>query len=388
MAVAGRGWTKADLLWDTGGMSRIRVCHILTDLAPAGTERSVYELARRLDRNRFDVSVIGLRGGAVADRLVEAGIDVDVLGVRHKLDAFKLARLVRMLRSRKPDIVHTHLFHADLVGRTAAKLAGVRRLVHSVRAVERRIRPWQFAWARLTAGACDMTLCVSEPVREHYLRRTGLPASRVRVIHNGIDAGAWAGDGDARLGVRQERAIGADELVGGFIGRLHPDKGTDVLMRAWERLGGAAPRLLIAGDGPMQEELLAWVRTRARAEWLGHVNDVHAVVSAVDFLVMPSRTEGLPVAALEAMAAGLPVVASRAGGLAELVVDGQTGLLVPPEAPDALADAVRTLSNDAELRHRMGQAGRARVETHFHIDATVSAHETLYAELTGQGAIG
>ncbi len=365
-------------------MSRIRVCHILTDLAPAGTERSVYELARRLDRERFDVRVIALRGGAVAGWLAEAGVDVEVLGVRHKLDVLKFPRLVRMLQRKRPDVVHTHLFHADLVGRLAARLVGVGHLVHTVRAVEQRWRPWQFAWARLMADACDRTVCISQAVRDHYQHQTKLPAWRLCVIRNGVAADAWPRDPGVRLRMREQRAIDADEVVGACVGRLHPDKGVDVLAEAMHQLGDKAPWLLLAGDGPMRHEVRDFVRRHTRAEWLGHVDDVHAILSTVNFLVVPSRTEGFGMATAEAMAAGLPVVASRAGGLAELVVDGETGLLVEPENPAALAEAMARLAGDSSLRDRLGQAGQRRIAEQFGIDATVQAHETLYAEVVNR----
>ncbi|MBS3820429.1 MAG: glycosyltransferase [Planctomycetes bacterium] len=362
-------------------MARISVCHILTDLVPAGAERSVYELATRLDRTRFDVSVVGLRGGAMADRLAEAGIDVEVLGVRSKADVAKLAHLVGILRDRRPDIVHTHLFHADLAGRPAASLAGAGHLVHTVHAIEQRFRPWQFAWARLASRRCRCTICISGAVRRHYWRRTGLPRQSLRVIRNGIDPDAWQPKTDLAQRIREQRGIAGSDIVAAFVGRLHVDKGVDVLAAAAQILGDGSLWLLIAGDGPMRPFVRQFVRGDARADWLGQIDDVRGVLTAADMLVMPSRTEGFGLAALEAMAMGLPVVAARAGGLKEIVVDGETGLLVPPDDPASLAGAIRRLADDADFRRRMGRAGREHVAEQFHINATVAAHERLYAEI-------
>ena len=367
-------------------MGRIRVCELITELAPAGAERCVYELARRLDPARFEVHVAALRGGAVAEKLREAGLGVHVIGLRGKWDLPRLVRLPRLLRRIAPDLLHTHLFHADLAGRPAARLAGVPHVVHTVHVVELRFRPWRFAWARLAAGLCERIVCVSQAVRDQHARRTGLPASGYEVIPNGIDAARYARDEAARSRLRRRWGVGPDEPLAAFVGRLHEQKGVDTLLAAMDLLTerGEGLPLVIAGDGPQRGLVEASAAVRSgRARFLGRVDDVPAVLSAADLLAMPSRWEGLPLTAVEAMAAGLPVVAARAPGLTE-VVTAEVGLLVEPDDPSALAAAMLRLARDAELRARLGETGVLRARTLFDVDRNVRAHERLYEALCAE----
>lgn len=368
-------------------MSRIRIRQVITELRPAGAERCVYELATRLPRDRFNVSVTALRGGAMVDRLREAGVRVDALGLRGKWDVPHATRLVDSLRSDPPDVVHTHLFHADLAGRLAAALTGRVRLIHTVHVAERRPLPWRFAWAAMTMRATTC-VCVSRGVREHWLRHTGLPAGRCVVIPNGVDAGRFRPDAQARRRLRSEWGVNPSDAVFAMVGRLDDQKGVDVLLDAVDSLArsGRAPDVVIAGDGPRRDlvrEFIAAGQAQRRVRWLGFRDDVPDVLSAADVLVMPSRWEGFGLSAAEAMAAGLPVVASRVAGLEEVVADGRTGLLIPPGDADALTAAMIRTRDDELLRKRMGEAGRRRVERRFSIETYVRAHERLYQSIGG-----
>jgi glycosyltransferase involved in cell wall biosynthesis len=369
-------------------MRRIRICQLITELAPAGAERCVYELATRLDKGRFDVQVAALRGGLVAEWLARAGVTVTVLNVRYKLDLLRLPALTEVLRRGRFDIVHTHLFHADLAGRPAAHLAAVPHIVHTVHVAERRFRPWQYAYARFLSGYCDRMICVSRAVRDHHAKRSGLPLWRYAVIPNGIDAEAYRRDEDARRRLREEWGAGEEPLFA-FVGRLDHQKGIDILLSAMSHLGarGCPRRLIVAGDGPRRrlvENFIDRGEGGRSCRYLGFVDDVRALLSAVDVLVMPSRWEGFGLVAAEAMAAGLPVIGTRVAGLSEVVVDGQTGVLVDREDVVGLAETISRLAEDAELRGRLGDAGRERVAREYPISATIAAHEALYAEVAGE----
>ncbi|MDY6913650.1 MAG: glycosyltransferase [Planctomycetota bacterium] len=367
-------------------MRRLHVCQLITELAPAGAERCVYELARRLDGRRFDVQVVSLRGGAVADRLHACGVKVSVLGVRGRWDLLKLATLTSILRRERIDLLHTHLFHADLAGRPAAYLASVPHIVHTVHVAEGRFRPWQFAAARLLAGCCDRIICVSESVRSFHARRSGLPLRRYSVVPNGIDAAAFARDEAARSRLRAQWGVGPDEILLAAVGRLDRQKGTDVLLAAMEQLtarkwGG---KLVLAGDGPERrivENFIAHTDCGKKVRLLGFVDDVQGLLSAADIFVMPSRWEGWPLALAEAMAAQLPIVASDAPGICDVLVDGQTGLMVLPEDAAALAKAIERLAGDAELRTRLAQAARREVVQKHSIEKNIARHEEIYEEV-------
>ncbi len=343
----------------------------------------MFEVVRRLDRRRFDVRVCALRGGAVADWLTAASVPTTALDVRGKWDLAKLAKLIGLLRSWRPDILHTHLFHADLVGRIAAAWVGVPQVIHTIQTAERRFRPWQFAFARLAAGGCDTMIAVSPSARDFHARKSGLPLHRYEVIPNGLDAAAYGRDPEARRRLREKWGLVEGEILAAFVGRLAPEKGLGTLLEAMRQLyqRGAAPRLLLAGEGSqraMIEQFISHEPAGRCVRLLGFTSDVRGVLSAADFLVMPSRWEGFGLAAAEAMAAELPVLASHVEGLKDVVEDGRTGLLLPKNDPTAWADAIACLKEDSALRRRLGAAGRRRVKERFNISDIVAAHEALY----------
>jgi len=360
---------------------------MITELGPAGAERCVYELATRLPPDRFAVEVLALRGGAVADALREAGVPVHVLNVRGKLDVAKLPRLIRILRRGRFDLLHTHLFHADLAGRLAVRRARIRHLVHSVHVAERRFRPWRYRWARWAAKRCDRIVCVSASVRDDHARRTGLPAERYTVIHNGVDPSRYARDEASRDAYRRRWSVADTDVVCLFVGRLDPQKGIDILLNGFDRAaaGSADLHLVIAGDGPERKRIARWLtRTNAadRVHVLGRVDDVPGVLSAADIFCQPSRWEGFCLAAAEAMAAGLPVVGSDVPGLNEVVLANQTGVLCPPNAVGPFAAALVALADNPAARARLGAAGRQRILDHLTLDRFVDRHAELYEQVT------
>lgn len=365
----------------------IRICQLITELVPAGAERVVYELATRLDRGRFDVQVAALRGGQMARQLEAAGVKVTVLGVRGRWDAGKLLPLARLLRRERIDILHTHLFHADLAGRLAARFARVPHVVNTVHVAEARFRPWQFLFDRLAARPGGRIVCVSNSVQRFHSQRTHLPPSRYTVIPNGIDPAAYRRDDSLRAQWRQKLGVADTDVLAAFAGRLDRQKGVDTLLEAWRVLHsrGLIVPLVIAGQGPQWSLVEQFSKEPAGGaiRFIGFTPEVRGVLSAADMLVMPSRWEGFGLAAAEAMAAGLPVVASRVAGLDEVVEDGRTGTLIPPEDPAALADAVAALVADADLRRKLGAAGVERVAGRFAIERNIQAHEKLYMEIAG-----
>jgi len=367
-------------------MARIRICQMITELRPAGAERSLYELATRLDRDRFDVRVVALRGGQVADWLVEAGIRTDVLGVRGRWDVFKLRRLARLLRRDRADILHTHLFHADLAGRAGASLAAVPNLVHTVRTAEGRFRPWHFAFARFFAGRCKRIICVSPSVLTSHSRRSGLPLQYYTMIPNGINVQAYARDDQARTKLRRYWGIAPDQPVAAFVGRLAPEKGIETLLSVVSHLAarGQTLHLVVAGDGPMRgvvENYAAHGEGGEACHVLGHVRNVRDVLSAADMFITTSHWEGMPLAVIEAMAASLPVVGTDVAGTRDAVQRDKAGLLVPADDVVALANAVERLVNHPDLRHRLGRTAEQLASQHFTIDATIAAHQTLYEQI-------
>ena len=368
---------------------KIRVCELITELEPAGAERVVYELATRMDKERFDVQVIGLQGGRVADWLEKAGVKVTNLGVRGKWDVGKLFKLTDILREENLDIVHTHMFHGDLAGRIAARLAAVPHVVHTVHVAEGRFRPWQFAFARFAGDFCEKIICVSESVRDYHSRRSGLPKSSYEVIENGVDLNAFTRDENRRRELRQEWGIENGEVLVASVGRLNKQKGIDTLIGAMSHLGarGNPVNIVIAGEGPRRfvvENFISHGEGGKHCRLLGFTRDVQGLLSAADILAMPSNWEGFGLAATEAMAVGLPVIATRVPGLRDVVKDGETGILIDRKDVVGLAEAIHQLSEDADMRQKLGQAGRRRVAEKYSIESNIAIHEQLYQKIVKQ----
>ncbi len=364
----------------------IRVCEMITELRPAGAERCVYELATRLDRGRFAVEVAALSGGPVADALRDAGVPVHLLGSTRARGALGGFGLARWLRERRFDLLHTHLFHADLVGRLAGRRAGVPHMVHSIHVAEKRRRPLHFLWPRLSAGSCDRFVAVSAGVRDWHAARAHLSADRYTVIHNGIDVDRYAPDPAARARLRAEWGLGEGELACVFTGRLDVQKGLDTLLEGFSQAAGldGRLRLVLAGRGPLEARVHRRIiqgDLAGRARALGFRPDVPAILSAGDIFCQPSRWEGFCLAAAEAQAAALPVVGTDVEGLNEVVADGQTGLLVPVGDAAAFAASLLRLARDPALGRALGQAGRQRMRSHFTLDRFVTAHAALYEQL-------
>jgi glycosyltransferase involved in cell wall biosynthesis len=293
--------------------------------------------------------------------------------------------LVRWMRRERFTLVHCHSTKAGLLGRFAARIAGVPVRVFTVHGWP--FTGWWhpvFRWAtaaaeRLAARISTVVICVSEHDRLRALRLGVGPASKIRVVHNGVDPGRWLpgasevehssiwSPGSAPRAGTAPRGVRSAGCRVVSVGRLTHQKDPLVLLRAWQLIDG--PHCLaIVGDGPIKDDLEAEIHRRGlagRVELLGARDDVPEILGASDLFVMASRWEGLPLAIIEAMMSGLPVVATAVGGVPEEVVDGETGLLVPPGSPEALARAMQRLIDDPQLRERVGAAGRRRALERF-----------------------
>ncbi|HUU42339.1 MAG TPA: glycosyltransferase family 4 protein [Planctomycetota bacterium] len=355
------------------GERKTRIAFLITDLDVGGAERNLCMLARGLDRERFEVSAASLLApGTVGEELSAAGISVTDVHMGGYGDCRAVARVARWLRQSRPDVLHTWLFHANVLGRLAARWVGVRGVVSSIRVAEpRRLH---LAGERLTACLADCILVNSTSLRD-YMIGAGLRPEVLRVIPNAVDLERFAaGEQHSREGERP---------VVLFVGRLAAQKGVDVLLRAAsdERLRGAA-EFVIAGDGPDRAMLAALAQDLdlEHVRFIGRTDRVPELLGEADVLVLPSRWEGLPNVVLEALAARCPVVATDVIGTRDLIRDGENGLMVPPEDASALAGALRRMLDDAVLRERVVKSGRETARRHS-VASMVKAHVALYGEL-------
>ena len=362
----------------------VQALHLITELNIGGAEKGLARLLAYLDRDRFAPTVVCLYGGdgPVADEIRALGIPVTDLGMPAKWRWDALWRLYRLLHRERPVILHTWMFHANIPGRVLGRLAGVPIVISSERtmAMESRLRCWL---NRITDALTDRVVCVSQRVADFVVRQVGIPRRKTVVIPNGIDVRNFE-----HLPIKQQAraALGLpfDQVLIGTVARLDPVKRLDVLLQAMKSLSDVYA--IIVGDGPERARLGA-MRKRLgldRVHFVGQQGDVRPWLAALDVFVLSSDWEGMPNAVLEAMAAGLPVVATTVGGMPEVVVDGVTGLLIPPRDPQALAQAINVLLVDPERRYEMGQTGRERVRQHFTVEHMVEETESLYEQLLAE----
>lgn len=349
----------------------------------------VADLTRRLRQRCRQVAVIALRGESDLSRqIAQADVPVTTLGLQRG-DPRQLSRLVAAFRQMRPTIVHTHLMGANLFGRAAAVIAGVPALVvhdHESSAEVYTHPGPLLALRRLaepTARPHNLRyLVVSQRAAEYAREVAGWPTAQIRVVPNGVDVAHIQSYPHSQAESRAALGLPQHVPLIGFAGRLRPVKGADLLLDALAQLPGA--HLLIAGDGPQAAEVQARAERddlAGRVHMLGQVADLRPALRACDVYAQPSRREAFGLAAAEAAAAGLPVVATAVGGLRDIVQDGRSGRLVPPERPDALSAALAHLLSDRELARRMGVFGRAYVEEHLAIETVVGLVEQVYDEL-------
>ena len=365
-----------------------RIFLVVTLAEPGGAQTYVASLLPAL-AGRFEVTVAAHGPGPLRDAARAAGVRfVHLRHVRRAINPWRdllgLLELLTLLRRERPHILHASSSKAGILGRLAAWLAGVPIRIFTVHG-------WAFSashgpisrfyrWTeRLVKAVTTVTICVAESERASGLAARSCDEETTVVIHNGVDLRA------ARP--RRRRDSGPPRIVS--VGRLQEPKDPLTLVRALGSLRGRSFAALIVGEGPDRPAVVAELRRLGlgrATELAGARHDVPELLAAADIFVLSTRSEGLPLSILEAMSAGLPVVASRVGGIPELVVDGETGLLVPPGDPASLAAAIERLLEDPGLRDRLGAAGRARLEEFFDLGRCRREHVELYRrELARRG---
>jgi len=371
---------------------KIRVAQIITGLVFGGGGQVMWTIARKIDRTRFDMDiycVIG--GGELAPDIERMGFKIKILegAYDHRrlfpYSVSKTLELVRELKRGRYDIVHTHLYQADVIGRVAAVMAGVPKVVKSLH----NMGAWKTSRHRmvdrLLSARTAKVICCSAYQREAAIRQEKLSADDVVTIYHGVDLERFMPLEDRTA---YAKTVGLDPGLRtvGTVGRMIDVKGQIYFLEAIPAVLARHPdtQFMVVGDGPLRERLLDAVKDkpyRDRVSFLGLRGDVPQLLGLMDVFVFPSLSEGLGIAVLEAMAARLPVVASDIRPLSEIVMPDHTGLLVNPRDHDELAGAVNRLLADERLRREMGNRGHERVRQQFTDAKMVGDTETLYQAL-------
>jgi glycosyltransferase involved in cell wall biosynthesis len=376
---------------------RRKVFFLLDSLNVGGTETQAVELAIRLDSDRYDVTLGCLRArGPLLEKLAGTTVSVREFYPKGGFDSvhgmYQMFRLAIFLRRGGFQIVHTHDLYANLLGIPAAVIARVPVIISSQRDLAHLdlYKTRRRVWLRRLQNLSTAVLTNANAVRDAVLAENHFAPQKVRVIHNGVDMErfshesrdrAWLASGGANDGVHdKERWIV-------LVGNMHSDvKGHPWLIGASGAITREFPevRFILVGDGAERknfERQVAELGLERNFLFLGRRDDVPAVLACCDIAVLPSKAEGLPNAVLEYLAVGLPTVASRVGGNAEIVQDGKTGLLVPPEDSSALGEALLRLLRDPGLAASLGKNGREYVAAEFSFQRMIQNTDQLYTEL-------
>ncbi|MEK6257367.1 MAG: glycosyltransferase [Planctomycetota bacterium] len=398
-------------------MSKTRVVLLIPTLDRSGAEKQFTLLATRLPREEFDVRAIALtRGGPYEAEFHAAGVPLTVIGKRAKFDPFSFWRLRDELRRHDPDILHTWLFAANAYGRLCAHAIPRAKIVVSERCIDSWKSGWQLWLDRRLISRTDRLVGNSPSVVEFY-RELGVPPEKLVCIPNGIECGVRS----AECGVKTRDSIGEwmppedssfvtphsalraprspsllaelnlppDAFLAGFIGRLAKQKRVEDLIWAVETLRQIRPRLqlVVIGDGPERERLEQFTRDvhcTGHVRFLGHREDAARILPAFDVLCLASSFEGMSNSVMEAMAAGLPVLASDIPPNRELVVPGETGFLFKLADSVGVMQFLRRLIDEPGLGERLGRAGRERIQREFSIERMVDGYANVYRQLMGR----
>lgn len=365
------------------------VLNLITTMEPDGAQVVLLDTLRLVASRshrpyRIILGFLAGRGTALAGASLPEGMEVVDLSRAGRFDPLAIVRIARLIRRDRVRLVHTHLVHAGILGKIAARVTGAAAITTRHYVADPKERTFAYRLEnRLTAGSAAV-IAVTRAIAEHLRNARICAPERIVVIPNGVDVSVFD---PRRAGSRAGDAAAGGTVIG-CAGRLHPQKGHAVLIEAFARIARERGDvdLEIAGDGPLRGALEGRAREMGIAErvrFLGAVSHgaMPETIARWDLFVMPSLREGFGIAAAEAMAMERAVVASGIEGLAEVVDPGETGLLVPPNDPEALAEAVLSLIRDPERRRRMGERGRERVTRHMSIEATASRVADLYERL-------
>lgn len=375
-----------------------RIIWLIDSLGLGGAERLLVTYLQHLTLTSFDLRVCALQirnGNPIAAEIRRLGVPVDFIPLRHLRDVAGLPRLVRYLRQQQADLLHTQLEFADTMGSIAAKIRGVPAVatLHTLHNPPKGTRSYwrdRLKWWSLR-HCCDRVIAVSEGARQHYIRLGRLTPEKVTTLYNGIDLSCFTPQGQAeRAAKRQDFEIPADAPLIITVAVLRSLKGIQYLIEAMPAILQTVPtaRYLVVGSGPHEAELKRLAQTYGVAErviFSGARQDIPDLLAMSDLFVLPTLTEALPTVLAEAMAARKPIVASKVGGVPEMIEHGANGFLIPPADPARLAEACIQLLQNPSQAQAMADTGWQIVQRRFNIQQQAHVLGHLYQELLIKG---
>jgi glycosyltransferase involved in cell wall biosynthesis len=371
-----------------------KMVHLISSLYVGGAETTLYKLLSQINRQGFEAAVVCMiESGPVGERILKLGVPVYSLGMRRgRPSPVGLWQLVRFLRQERPEILQTWLYHADLMGMVAGKLAGVRTILWNVRACDMDMSQYRplSAWTRRVCAwlsGWPAAVIVNSEAGRVFHARSGYRPRRWVLIPNGFDTRQFKPDPVARRDVRHELGLAEDDLLVGLVARFDPMKDHETFLRAAEQLIQTHPRthFVMVGDNITRDNavlsaLIAQTQLGKQVHLLGRRSDVPRLMTALDIATCSSYSEGFPNVVGEAMACGVPCVVTNVGDTPRIV--GGAGVVVPPKDPGAIADGWRrVIAMGTEGRQPLGQAARKRIEENYSLECVVRQYEDLYSSL-------
>lgn len=362
----------------------IKVIHVLSDMKVGGAGKWLINLLKAADREHYEIKVVLPSGSILTDIIGAMGFEViPVKGMKDRsFDKETTLLLYKLFRIEKPSIVHTH---ASLSARIAARLAGVKAIVHTKHCIDADRRGIaKFAGALINRRLSDRIIAVSDAVRQNIID-SGIPESKIEVIYGGIEELKVISE-EEKDRLRESLGIGKEDIVIGMVARLAEVKGhvyfieaADTVLRTYKNV-----KFLIAGTGPKEKELKELAEKKGLSDkviFVGYVEDVGKIYNIIDINVITSISEALCLSLIEGMCLGKPCIGTNTGGIPEVISEGHNGLLVPVKNPEAIAGAIVKLIQNPELRRTMGEKGREIMTQKFRAEIMAEKVEKLYKAL-------
>ena len=366
--------------------SQIKVLHLITSLEVGGAQHGLLLGLPRFDSAKYHHVICSLTDQMqMKDQFQEAGIEVKSAGLKNKTDMAALFRLRSIIMESRPDILHTYLLHSNVLGRIVGRLCGVPIIISSERTIG-QVKRWGQLLTKLTNPLTNAVEVNSQTGATIIQETLGVPSEKIQLVRSGIDLDAYSKQSNESE-IRNELNLNSHQHLVLYVGRLREVKGVEYGIKAFKLVTTEHPNLhlAIAGEGKQHrglQNLVNELGINNQVTFLGVRNDLPDLFAAANSVLIPSLTEGFPRVAIEAMSAGKPIVATNVGGTPEAIIDGKTGLLVPPKDIQAMASALLKLINDSKLQSQMSIAGAKLARDKYSINRYVDRLDQLYRQLT------
>jgi len=371
---------------------KLNILHYIETSGPGGAETVLLNIAKGIDKSRFNSTAVLHESDWLHEQLLSNGVETEIIPSRHSWDIFFLMKFIGYCRRHKIDLIHSHLFGANLYSCLAGAVLRlpVVATFHNELFFRGRLEKFMTIKSALIRKFASRMVFVAEFMKKDYLNYMRLSGDRMLTVYNGIDLKEYNGETD-KSALKKELGIEEGDPIVGHVANFRAPKGHNYLIEAASRVCQSIPgaRFLLIGhpgDGTIKKEIegkIAGLGLEENVQILGFRKDVSRMLRLMDIFVLSSTSEGLPLSVIEAMASSKPVVVTNVGGLPEIVVPDRTGYLVEAKDAGALAEKIIILLEDEALRKQMGEAGRKLVEEKYSLRAMIDSYQKLYEDLAG-----